>query len=36
MSKGNAILVEGRLRENKWEQEDGQTKRRMEIIAQTI
>ena len=35
MSKGSAILVEGRLRENKWEQ-DGQTKSRMEIIAQNV
>ncbi len=35
LSKGSTILVEGRLKENKWEQ-DGVQKSRIEILASDI
>jgi len=35
LSKGNPVLVEGRLRENKWEK-DGVQKSRCEVIASTV
>lgn len=35
LSKGNPVLVEGRLRENKWESE-GVPKSRMEVICNTV
>lgn len=35
LSKGNPVLIEGRLRENKWEK-DGEKKSRMEVIANNI
>src|SRR5271169_1255218 len=35
LSKGNPVLIEGRLRENKWEK-DGEKKSRMEVIANTV
>ncbi|MEM4134398.1 MAG: single-stranded DNA-binding protein [Candidatus Micrarchaeia archaeon] len=35
LSKGKSILVEGRLRERKWEKE-GVTHRKMEVIANTV
>ena len=36
LSKGRQALVEGRLRERKWEGQDGQQKRRMEIVADSV
>ncbi|MBF0517545.1 MAG: single-stranded DNA-binding protein [Nitrospirae bacterium] len=35
LSKGSGILVEGRLRERKWET-DGQKKSKFEVLAQTV
>ncbi|MGD0887173.1 MAG: single-stranded DNA-binding protein [Thermodesulfovibrionales bacterium] len=35
LNKGNAILVEGRLQERKWES-DGQQKSKVEVVAQTV
>ena len=35
LAKGNPVLVEGRLRESRWES-DGQQKSRFEVIAQTV
>ena len=35
LSKGNPVLVEGRLRENKWEK-DGVQKSRCEVITSTV
>jgi single-strand DNA-binding protein len=35
LSKGSPVLVEGRLKESKWES-DGQQKSRFEIVAQTV
>ncbi|MBF0318734.1 MAG: single-stranded DNA-binding protein [Nitrospirae bacterium] len=35
LSKGNGVLVEGRLRERKWEAE-GQKRSKFEVIAQTV
>lgn len=36
LSKGRPALVEGRLVERKWEGKDGQQKKRMEVIADTV
>lgn len=35
LSKGSPVLIEGRLQERKWES-DGQTRSKMEVIAQTV
>jgi single-strand DNA-binding protein len=35
LNKGNAILVEGRLQERKWES-DGQQRSKVEVVAQTV
>lgn len=35
LSKGRSVLVEGRLRENRWEYE-GQQKSKFEVIANTV
>ena len=35
LSKGRSVLVEGRLRERKWEYE-GQKKSKMEVVANTV
>ncbi len=35
LNKGSSVLVEGRLKENRWEAE-GQQKSRVEVTAQTI
>jgi single-strand DNA-binding protein len=35
LAKGRSILVEGRLKENRWEQ-DGQQRSKVEVIASTI
>ena len=36
LAKGRMVLVEGRLRENRWETEDGQKRSRFEVIASTV
>lgn len=35
LSKGNPVLVEGRLQERRWESE-GQHRRKVEVVAQTV
>ena len=36
LSKGDGVLVEGRLQERRWESEDGQKRNKYEVIAQNI
>jgi single-strand DNA-binding protein len=36
LNKGSAVLIEGRLRENRWETEDGQKRSRHEVIAENF
>ncbi|RMD52263.1 MAG: single-stranded DNA-binding protein [Nitrospirae bacterium] len=36
LSKGRTVLVEGRLRENRWESEDGQKRSKYEVLAQSV
>jgi len=36
LSKGSPVLIEGRLRENRWETEDGQKRSKHEVIAESF
>ncbi|RMG59714.1 MAG: single-stranded DNA-binding protein [Deltaproteobacteria bacterium] len=36
LSKGRAVLVEGRLRQRRWETNDGQRRSKVEIVAQNV
>lgn len=36
LTKGSAVLVDGSLRERRWEMQDGQKRSKVEIIANTI
>ena len=36
LSKGNGIIVDGRLQQRRWETEDGQRRSKQEVVAQTI
>lgn len=36
LSKGRAVLVEGRLRQRRWESEEGQRRSKIEIVAQQV
>lgn len=36
LNKGSAVLVEGRLKENRWETEEGQKRSRHEVVAQSV
>lgn len=36
LSKGSSVLVEGRLRQNNWETEDGQKRSRLEVVAESV
>ncbi|MBI4826746.1 MAG: single-stranded DNA-binding protein [Nitrospirae bacterium] len=36
LSKGNPVLVEGRLQEQRWETEDGQKRSKHEVVAQQV
>ena len=36
LSKGNGVIVEGRLQQRRWETEDGQKRSKHEIQAQTV
>jgi len=36
LSKGNPVLIEGHLRQNKWETEDGQKRSRLEVTAEQV
>jgi single-strand DNA-binding protein len=36
LNKGSSVLVEGRLKENRWETEEGQKRSRHEVVAQSV
>jgi single-strand DNA-binding protein len=36
LNKGSSALIEGRLKENRWETEDGQKRSKHEIVAQSV
>lgn len=36
LSKGRSVLVEGRLRQRRWESDDGQRRSKIEIVAQQV
>ncbi len=36
LNKGSSALIEGRLKENRWETEDGQKRSKLEVIAQSV
>jgi single-strand DNA-binding protein len=36
LSKGNGIIVDGRLQQRRWETEDGQKRSKHEVVAQSI
>ena len=36
LSKGNRIIVDGRLQQRRWETEDGQKRSKHEVVAQTV
>lgn len=36
LAKGRLVLVEGRLRDNRWETEDGQKRSKFEVVANTV
>ena len=36
LNKGDAILVEGRLQQRRWETEDGQKRNKVEVVAQLV
>lgn len=36
LTKGNSVIIEGRLQQRRWETEDGQKRSKHEIVAQTV
>ena len=36
LSKGSSVLIEGRLKQDKWEQEDGQKRSKIKIIGERM
>jgi single-strand DNA-binding protein len=36
LSKGNGVIVDGRLQQRRWESEDGQKRSKHEVVAQTV
>lgn len=36
LNKGNPVLIEGRLQEQRWETEDGQKRSKHEVVAQQV
>jgi single-strand DNA-binding protein len=36
LNKGSNVLIEGRLQERRWEQEDGQKRSKHEVVAQSV
>lgn len=36
LNKGSAVLVEGRLQERRWETEEGQSRSKFEVVAQSV
>lgn len=36
LNKGSSVLVDGRLQERRWETEEGQSRSKYEVVAQTV
>lgn len=36
LGKGRAVILEGRLRQRRWESEDGQRRSKIEVVAQQV
>ncbi len=36
LTKGSSVLVEGRLRESRWETDDGQKRNKHEVVAENV
>ena len=36
LSKGSSVLIEGRLKQDKWEQEDGQKRSKIKVIGERM
>jgi single-strand DNA-binding protein len=36
LSKGNGVIVDGRIQQRRWETEDGQKRSKHEVVAQTV
>lgn len=36
LSKGNGVIIDGRLQQRRWETEDGQKRSKHEVVAQTV
>ena len=36
LSKGNGVIVDGRLQQRRWETEDGQKRSKHEVVAQGV
>ncbi len=36
LSKGDGVLIDGRLRERRWDTEDGQKRSKYEVVAQNV
>jgi len=36
LSKGNGVVIDGRLQQRRWETEDGQKRSKHEVVAQTV
>ena len=36
LSKGNGVIVDGRLQQRRWDPEDGQKRSKHEVVAQTV
>lgn len=36
LSKGNGVIIEGRMQQRRWETEDGQKRSKHEVVAQTV
>ena len=36
LTKGNSVVVEGRLQQRRWETEDGQKRRKHEVVGQSV
>ena len=36
LNKGDAVLIDGRLQQRRWESEDGQKRNKLEVVAQSV
>lgn len=36
LTKGNGVIIEGRVQQHRWETEDGQKRSKHEVVAQTV